>query len=722
MREHAGVSREELKQSAAVTVAVLLAVGLVAAWNVLIPGVDAWENIVAAVIGSLRLTGPVAAAFAAWVALRKRRALRGRSLTTWRALKAPLAIVVVVLGSFGATVLVLAIKTVLTDQAGRLSLSGLGMGMAGLALYSVIGWVAGWVLPRTFTPPLAGLGCYGAFSWLADDRGWADKLAPGTGEPYDLFQGLSGAPFFDQTIWLLGITAALLLGWAALVTRQALVLACALLAVLAAGMGVSRVLTQTKPAAAEDIAYSCQEWPITVCVHPGMRAGLTELGAAFTQIASRLAGTPAAFTRVEQRPLDDALKPSSGLAPIHVPDLSTGFAEEAAYEYIESLAAKCPGTVANGYREIVMAWLRGEPLPGGPLPEHQYAASWFSWLSEHQRREWLRMFYSDFQNCGLSSTHFGGGPARPQVASPSSMQPVPESTHVYPVYPDPEGTVVERTVPGPGTAVRWAPPHSSSPWAPGQPYTNGGPAPGHVTANGGTARPSGPSTSLGVTPVAAGWATPGAPTAGWASSPSHGVGPHDGHGGTSRGQGGSPHTGPAGGPHAGQSGSSHTGQSGGPQTGQSGPQTGQAGGPHGRPDGGGRALSGPAGGSQGGGPGGLVLSGAAGGSQGRGWQAGSAQTGASHTAASHTAASHTAASHTAASHTAASHTAASHTGASHTGASHTGASHAAAWQAGGSQANWSRTAFEAGWAPGMSGAGWGPAVVAESEMSPNGWH
>ncbi|SEM19616.1 hypothetical protein [Nonomuraea pusilla] len=439
MREHAGVTREELKQSAAVTVAVLLALGLVAAWNVLIPGVDAWENIVAAVIGSLRMTGPVAAAFAAWVALRKRRALRGRPVTAWVALKAPLAIVVVVLGSFAATVLVLAIKTVLTEQSGRLSLAGLGMGMAGLALYSVIGWVAGWVAPRPFTPPLAGLACYALFSWLADDRGWADRLAPGTGEPYDLFQGLNGAAFFDQTIWLLGITGALLLGWAALVTRQALVLACALLAVLAAGAGVARMLAQPVPAAAEDIAYACQEWPITVCVHPGMRAGLTELGAAFTPIASRLAGTPAAFTRVEQRPLGDELKPSNGLAPIHVPDLSAGFAEQAAYEYIESLAARCKDSVAEGYREIVMAWLRGEPLPGGPLPEHQYAAARFASLSEAQRREWLRMFFSDFQRCGLSGTHFGGGLPRSQLATPAS-RPAPEASHVYPVYPSPDHT------------------------------------------------------------------------------------------------------------------------------------------------------------------------------------------------------------------------------------------------------------------------------------------
>ncbi|HEX4817187.1 MAG TPA: hypothetical protein VFV66_30970 [Nonomuraea sp.] len=558
MREHAGVSREELKQSAAVTVAVLLAVGLVAAWNVLIPGVDAWENIVAAVIGSLRLTGPVAAAFAAWVALRKRRALRGRSLTTWRALKAPLAIVVVVLGSFGATVLVLAIKTVLTEQAGRLSLSGLGMGMAGLALYSVIGWVAGWVLPRAYTPPLAGLACYGAFSWLADDRGWADKLAPGTGEPYDLFQGLSGAPFFDQTIWLLGITAALLLGWAALVTRQALVLACALLAVLAAGMGVSRVLAQTRPAAATDIAYTCQEWPITVCVHPGMRAGLTELGAAFTQIASRLAGTPAAFTRVEQRPLDDELKPSHGLAPIHVPDLSAGFAEEAAYEYIESLAAECPGTVADGYRDIVMAWLRGEPLPGGPLPEHQYAASWFSWLSEHQRREWLRMFFSDFQNCGLADTHFGGGPAHAQ-----SARPAPESSpeSVYPVYPDPSGTPSPGTgsaAPGRHPASGWGPGGATAGWTPGaspgttdatRPAATGTPsAPSRVepgTRGGGERNDDGRSPDGG-TPgwgpadsrqagVSQGggpqgsWPPGGAPRSGWSGDPRSGT-PHGGWG------------------------------------------------------------------------------------------------------------------------------------------------------------------------------------------------
>ena len=57
-----------------------------------------------------------------------------------------------------------------------------------------------------------------------------------------------------------------------------------------------------------------------------------------------------------------------------------------------------------------MAWLRGEPLPAGPLPEHQYAAAWFSGLTEAQRRDWLRMFYTDFASCTLRAEHFGGGP------------------------------------------------------------------------------------------------------------------------------------------------------------------------------------------------------------------------------------------------------------------------------------------------------------------------
>ncbi|GAA4218702.1 hypothetical protein FHR32_004539 [Streptosporangium album] len=456
VRERRGVSREELQQSALVAVAILLVLGVFAAWSVLIPGVSAWENVIVAVIGSLRLTGPVAAAFAAWVAVRRRRGTGGQSLTTWQAVRAPLAILVVVGGSFVATLLVLAIRTMLTEQAGRLLPSGLVMGMAGLALYVAIGWVTGWLLPWTITPMLAGLGCYGLFTWLVQGTTWADRLAPATREPYDPFRGLSATALTDQTLWLLGLSAALLLGWAAMVTRQALVLAAALLAVLAAGTGVARLLGEPQTISAQRVVYSCQEWPIMVCVHPGMRPGLPELGSAFVKIASRLAGTPGEFSRLEQHPRSGEVSLPAGAALIHVDDLAAGFADEAADEFVESLAQRCDGTPAGGYRDIVVAWLLGKPLPGGPLPEHQYAAAWFSGLTDAQRRDWLRLYYSDFATCRLQSSHFGGQVEQPgQTVQHGQKQPAGQNTlypQVYPSYqapaPAPSVTSVPPSAPG----------------------------------------------------------------------------------------------------------------------------------------------------------------------------------------------------------------------------------------------------------------------------------
>ncbi|MBB5137993.1 hypothetical protein HNP84_007746 [Thermocatellispora tengchongensis] len=517
MRRHRGVSRAELRQSAAVTVTVLLALGLMAAWSVLIPGVDAWENIVVAVIGSLRLTGPVAAAFASWVALRKRRALTRRRrwaarrppLTAWQAMKVPLAIMGVVAGSFAATVMVLAARGVLTEQAGKLPPSGLAMGMAGLTLYVVIGWIAGWLLPWHGTPVLAALGCYGLFTWLITGSSWADRLAPATQEPYDVFQGLSAAALTDQTLWLIGVSAALLLGWAALVTRQALVLAGAGLAVLAAATGVARLVSAPVPTSAQPVVYSCQEWPITVCVHPGMRGGLTDLGAAFTTVASRLAGTPGEFTRVEQRPRRERGGLGPGTVPVHVDDLAAGFADEAVAEYLDSLAQKCTDPVSAGYRAIVMAWLRGDPLPPGHLPEHRYAVGYFSGMTESQRRGWLRMYYTDFTRCTLREEHFGGPRPWAEAApgqrtgtaggqAPGSHMPVAPEVPSTGAEGNPGGTAREQGVPsGVPAAPRRPAPETPAPLAP---------APGTTAAPLGTARAGDP--------------IDGAPTA----DPSHGSG------------------------------------------------------------------------------------------------------------------------------------------------------------------------------------------------------
>ncbi len=410
----------------------LLALGLFTAWNVLVPGVAAWENIVVAALGSLRLTGPVSAAFAAWVAMRRRRALPAERACprpgSWRALRVPLAILLVAAGSFGATVLVLSARGMLAEQAGRLVPSGLAAGVGGLALYVALGWITGWTLPRAITPAVAGLGSYGLFGWLAGGTTWGERLAPATGQRFDLFAGLSAGAYADQALWLFGVSAALLFGWAAVVTRQAVPLAVALLAVLAAGAGVARMLSEPgMRTVAAPVAYACQEWPITVCVHPGMRAGLDDLTATFITLASRLAGTPAAFSRVEQRPRGDDERLPQGVVAVHLDDLRPGYAERAAADFVARLAPRCAGA-ARGYRDIVTAWLRGTTPPAGALPEQRRAAAWFSALTESQRRAWLRMFYGDFATCALTRHHFAGDAARP-AALPGR--------HGHPVGPSP---------------------------------------------------------------------------------------------------------------------------------------------------------------------------------------------------------------------------------------------------------------------------------------------
>lgn len=432
MRRHRGVTREELNQSAAVAVAVLLGLGLITAWNVLIPGVVAWENTMVAVVGSLRLTGPVAAAFAAWVALRKRRARRrrGPAVGPWRALRVPLAVLAVVLGAFGATVLVLALRSALSEQAGRLSPSGLLAGAAGLTFFVALGWVAGWALPRGITAVAVLVCAYALSYWAANGPEWAERLGPAIREPYDMFGGMRPETFADQALWLAGAGAAMLLGWAAVVGRRALPAVAAVLALAAAGAGMVRLLAdaERKPSAMP-ATYACQEWPITVCVHPGMRAGLDELSATFISLASRLAGTPAAFSRVEQHSRRDRPEPPAGVVAIHVDDLRPGYADRAVAEFTERLAPPCAGA-AGGYRAIVLGWLRGGPIPAGTLPEHRRAAAWFSALTEAQRRDWLLMFYTDFAHCRLTENHFADG-------TPRSGRAATAVRDVYPVNPSP---------------------------------------------------------------------------------------------------------------------------------------------------------------------------------------------------------------------------------------------------------------------------------------------
>ncbi|RJL24530.1 hypothetical protein D5H75_29905 [Bailinhaonella thermotolerans] len=398
---------------------VLAGLGLFAAWTVLIPGVSHWDNAVAALIESLRLTGPVAAAFAAWAGARRRRTGAAPSL------RAPLSVLGFAAGAFTVTTGVLAVKTVLGGGGGGPAAGGLLVALAGLGAHVAVGWAAGWAVPRALTPPLVGLACYGLVAWAAGRQAWWSLLAPLTHEREevrDVFERFLPDLFLDQAVWLAGFAAVVLLGWLAAAARRPMLIAPMLLAALAASFGLSRVHLEYGTARPAPVAYSCREWPITVCVHPGMRPGLPELGEEFTAVAARLSRTPMVFTRVEQRPGDERSALPRGTVAIRVDDLAPGFAARAAADFVRRIAP-----CSDDYSGIVTSWLAGRPLPGGLSAGQRHAAAWFGSLAEPVRRDWLRRHYLTFTQCRLKPSHFSGFrqnlalPVSPPSAAPPAL-------------------------------------------------------------------------------------------------------------------------------------------------------------------------------------------------------------------------------------------------------------------------------------------------------------
>lgn len=385
------------------TIPVMAALGTLTAWHALTPGVADWDSTVAAAGGSVRWLGPAAATLAAWTAQRSRRLEYLRALAARSPAIGPLHDLLL-LGSvsvlgYGLAALIVAGRTILGDQIGTPHPMGLIAGAAAIVLHVVAGYLAG----RLSTHPAAVLlicTATVAWTWLRPADSWLGLLPPAVIGPVDLFEGLRPGILTAQLFWALGLTAVLVLGFLVRTTGQG-----RLLLGVAAATAVTLVCTVrlasyegsvTGPA---QVGQVCRTWPITVCVHPAFRAGLPLLTATVAPLASRLAGTPEALTRLQQLPYWEAASVTGGVAEFHLVNLSPGFAERAVQEIRAALTSRsCAG---NPYNRIVDAWLLDEQPPTvGSTSER------FSHWSEARRRAWLALRFQAYQNCALSPRHF----------------------------------------------------------------------------------------------------------------------------------------------------------------------------------------------------------------------------------------------------------------------------------------------------------------------------
>lgn len=397
---------------------VFAAIGLATAWHAQRPGVAYWDATVIALISSVRLLGPLAAALAALVAVREHRLDYLRGLTPRSSALGPLLdlllLTVVTLAAYGVVTLVVVTQSLLREESGRPRPLGIAAGAAALTLHVVVGYLAGRLLRHPVAVPVTAA-VTALWATLREAGSAWCLLPPSAIGHIELFSGLRGRVLADQTLWSFGLAAALVLGYVLAVTRRALLVLPLAAALCATAVGTLRLhsaeSTIFMPAPADQV---CRQWPLTICVHPALRDALPDLQDALMPLAVRLSGTPAGFERVEQyssggqgmEAWRDGDRP--GVIRIQLTDLSPGFERRATAGLRGRLVSErdCADprrAQSAGYSALVTAWLFDEEPP--PLADAETAGRFSAW-SENRRRSWLRTHFTDYHRCALNAEDF----------------------------------------------------------------------------------------------------------------------------------------------------------------------------------------------------------------------------------------------------------------------------------------------------------------------------
>jgi hypothetical protein len=427
--------RIELRRSVlAATLPLLVFVSAAAVFAKLTPGIALWPNVNAQLNISLVLVGPLVAGICAWAGGRERRRRMGYlPALAARGPAAPLlaeigAAVTWCLIAFGITIVAVSVATALRAKGTSPSVVWAAETWLAVAMFAVIGFVAGRVIGNRLVAPGVALALYAglAVCQVKYGQSWVTALSPVTTVTGDPLQRYNTTLGFGQLMWLGGLAGGVVAGH--LLIRDVrqrgagipTIAAAFVAAVAVLSVGVVVVSSQNARVFAGNAQFNpvCAQRAPTVCTHPAFRSAIGSLHRSFQLLDDRLDGTRYYFDRVVQK--ERAGDPSLGASTISfgLDDLRQGYATSAEAEVVtETFVPLCTGTGVSAARQLqslVIAWLQASS-PSGRAPVADAAAATagiedarvaaatraFLGMNEQQRRDWLRGHISAMARCAL---------------------------------------------------------------------------------------------------------------------------------------------------------------------------------------------------------------------------------------------------------------------------------------------------------------------------------
>lgn len=403
----------------------LALLGVVAAENALPSGTAIWSLTVSALSNSVQLMGPVAAAAAAFAGARSRR--RGTETMELLADRSPSAAAVSELIALAAWVLVAYVATVavvFTQTALSATWSGPDLARTtvtgvGLLLQVALGYVVGRLVPRRLTPLAVAIFFYVLTIYGSTARSgyrWS-LLLPVNLNIYDFFTRVNQTVTVGQLLWYSGAAVVVVTGWALRRRESTRVMLGPLAAgAVAAVCGAAVILAQDGRALQPGfvVNWQCEGQAPQLCLHPAVSAARPALTAQIDPMAARLAGTPFALSRVEQRPRGPGSIPSPGAVAFGLDDTrpeSVRLAEQDVAVNAFGFQDNCftDNGPKDGYflAQLLASWALGDVssfIAG--TPAETAAQAWLASRSDGERRAWLTKKASVIRSCDLTASDF----------------------------------------------------------------------------------------------------------------------------------------------------------------------------------------------------------------------------------------------------------------------------------------------------------------------------